>query len=607
MERRRQLDLAGSASARRCLIGLATSLLLICASLPGQEQSPPPNSDRIATIKQLFAQERWQEIVDQIERHLPTAEPNELVELHYHYGIALARLGRWEDARQTLQTGYDLQPFDKRFPIELAGVDFKQKHYPRAAAWLRRALRLDANDSYANDFLGTVYFLQGNIEAALKYWNRADKPEIENVRVEPDLRIDPALLDHAFAFSPTGILRLPDLLTSEARVRNLEIFPRYDFRLSAREDGKFDLDFRGQERNGWGSNTWEGLVSLFRGVFQQTVHPEFFNLGQSATNVVSLLRWDAQKRRALVSVSGPLRENPQWRYQVAVDLRNENWDIRQSFTGPAPVLGALNLRREAVSARVTSVNSGRWSWSTGGEFSHRDYRSLFAGSALTPEVLLEGNQLKHLAQVNYELVRIPERRLVARTTVSSQAGRIWSQPAHAFFKLQTSLAGHWFPEAQGDDFETYMQIRAGKVFGEVPFDELFMLGLERDNDLSLRAHIGTRDGRKGSAPLGRDYLLCNWELDKNVYQGSLFRVKLGPFLDTGKIMDRSPGLGSPNWLWDTGVQAKVFTFGVSVIFSYGKDLRSGNDAFYVTIGRADRYRGARRICQKAAVTAPSRR
>ena len=40
--------------------------------------------------------------------------------------------------------------------------------------------------------------------------------------------------------------------------------------------------------------------------------------------------------------------------------------------------------------------------------------------------------------------------------------------------------------------------------GKFPFDELFMLGLERDNDLEMRGHIGTRDGRKGSAPLGRE-------------------------------------------------------------------------------------------------------
>ena len=62
-----------------------------------------------------------------------------------------------------------LQPGDTRFPLELAGVAFQQKLYPAVARHLLQALQLDPTDSYGNDFLGTVYFLQGNLEAALKY------------------------------------------------------------------------------------------------------------------------------------------------------------------------------------------------------------------------------------------------------------------------------------------------------------------------------------------------------------------------------------------------------------------------------------------------------
>jgi hypothetical protein len=144
---------------------------------------------------------------------------------------------------------------------------------------------------------------------------------------------------------------------------------------------------------------------------------------------------------------------------------------------------------------------------------------------------------------------------------------------------------HWFPQAEGDDYEVQQQFRAGKTFGNVPFDELFMLGLEHDNDLWMRGHIGTRDGRKGSAPLGRNYFLSNWETDKNVYHNGLLTLKLGPFLDTGKIADSDPGLGSHKWLWDAGGQAKVRLFGTGIGFSYGKDLRSGNNAFYLSMLR----------------------
>jgi hypothetical protein len=355
--------------------------------------------------------------------------------------------------------------------------------------------------------------------------------------------------------------------------------------LSSRDDGKFDVSLQAQERNGWGANKWQALLATFRGVFYQTVYPEYFNFHGSATNFTSMLRWDSQKRRATATLSGPLRGNPKRRYLFNVDLRNENWGIRDSFQGPSPLLGSLNLRRQSANVHVTSFASGRWNWSTGFELSHRDYRSVFAGTALSPRLLLEGFQMKALANTHYDLWSLPERRFDASVTGSSEIARIWSEPSHVFGKLQGSIVGRWFPHAEGDDLEMSERISSGAIFSETPFDELFMLGLERDNDLPLRAHIGTRDGRKGSAPLGRRYFLSNAEINKNLYDNGLIAFRIAPFLDTGKITDSTSGLGSQKWFWDTGAQMKVRILGVGFIFTYGKDLRSGNNAFYLSAAR----------------------
>lgn len=501
-------------------------------------------------------------------------------EIDYYYGMALAHLARWHEARDAFVDGRRLRPEDERFPVELAGIAFKQKRYPEAARWLHVALKLDPRNCYANNFLATIYYLQGNLDAALKYWNRIAEPRIENVKVQQGLRVDPALLDAAFAFAPATTLRRKDFLTTQARVAGLGIFPAYKFHLDARDDGKFDLSFQAQERNGMGDNKWEMLLSTFRGIFYQTINPEYFNIGHSATNLSSLVRWDSQKRRLQISLSGPVAQNPKYRYQVSLDLRNENWDIRKSFKGLAPTLGALNLRKEAISGKITSFESGRWSWCASSELSHRDYRNVFAGSVLTPNILLSGYQLKQNAELKYALLQLPGRRFDSTASISSAVGKIWSTPAHTFEKLRFSVVAHWLPQMSGDDYAMQEQIRVGKTFGRPPFDELYMLGLERDNNLYLRAHIGTRDGRKGSAPLGRNYVVSNWEINKNVYDNGLFSVKLSPFLDTGKITDPSPGLGSRKWLWDTGVQLKFQVLGVGITFTYGKDLRSGKNAFY---------------------------
>ena len=574
------MDATRFAFARRAMRATAILLILFIPpllSVPVEAQTSISESE-LNKIKQLFAEQRWLEIVE-----LAEIEAARSAEVSYYYGTALARLERWTEAKSVFQNGLKQQPSDKRFPLELAGVSFKQKSYAEAAEYLRRALRLDPADAYANDFLASVYFLQGNLEAALLYWNRISKPQIEELRIDPTPKVDSTLLDRAFAFAPATVLHLSELQTTQARVAGLKIFPNYRFDLEARPDGKFDTVFRAAERNGWGNTKWEGLLLLLRGLPFQTIYSEFFNIRHRAINSESLIRWDKQKRRVWTSLSGPFSGEPKWRYGLDLDLRNENWDVRTSFVGPSPSLASVNLSKQAFTAAATSFVNGRWKWSSGVELSHREFRDVTPGTALTPQLLAEGFQLKHLGQFDYELVSVPQRRFSVTTSASTEIGRIWSQPSQAFAKVEGLLEGCWFPQSSGDDYETTGKIRGGRTFGEIPFDELFVLGIERDNHLRLGSHIGTRDGRKGSAPLGRNYFLSNWELAKVVYNNALISLRLGPFLDFGKITDSSPGLGSRTWLWDVGAQAKVRVLGTGFSFSYGKDLRSGNNAFYVSM------------------------
>jgi len=122
--------------------------------------------------------------------------------------------------------------------------------------------------------------------------------------------------------------------------------------------------------------------------------------------------------------------------------------------------------------------------------------------------------------------------------------------------------------------------------GRAPFDELFNLGQERDTDLYLRGHRGTRAGKKGNSPLGRDYLLWNWEFDRVVYAHSRFDLRLGPVIDTGRVYDRFGNFGSDKWLWDAGIQARVrIQNRLTLILTIGKDLRAGREAFHFNAAR----------------------
>jgi len=502
---------------------------------------------------------------------------------YFAHGMALARQKQWQPAYSTLKAGEDLCPAQKRFPEELAGVAFEQKQYPQAAHWLRRALQMDPTDEYANNFAGTVYYLMGNLPAALLYWNRVHRPQIHELNFDLGLGIRPLILGRAFTFSPQSLLTRREFETTEARLHGLGIFPAYRIALSPRPDGSFDADFHAVEQNGFGSSRLQAALSILSGLPYQTIYPSYFNIHRSAINVTSLLRWDSQKRRAWVQISGPLHDLPQRRWQITFDARNENWAIRRSLTGYAPVLGSLNLQKQAAAFLVTDIVSGRWQWATGAELSHRTYRDVQDGSALNPSIVLPGTALKYLLSISGKPIDLPQHRLTVITSAHTQFARLWSQSSsQVFAKLQGSARLRWFPVQNSNRWQITQQVRGGGLLGASPFDELFMLGMERDNNLWLRGDIGDRGGRKGSAPLGTRYLLTNSDLYRRVYTNGLVRIQAGPLFDVGRMAAPASGLASNRWMFDTGLEARITVLGTRVIFSWGYDLRTGTSALFGT-------------------------
>jgi len=557
-------------------------LALFFLSLPGFGQDRAAEQARLAAAQSAFEAGHWDEAAQ-----LSQGPAGQSSELDFLRGLALARLKKWEEATLALETGARKSPRDARFPVELAGIAYKQKDFPLAKKHLQMALRLSPRDAYTHEFLATIYFLEGNLEAAVKYWNRQQKPRLRSVRFSPSLQLSEPLRNRALGFNAPQVLTTGALHTAESRLNNLGIFTSRRMELTAAESGNYDLTVRLAERNLWGDSKVEGVISLLSGLAYTTVYPELYNLGHRAVNLTSLGRWDAQKRRVLVAASLPVYGDPRLRLRIFADARNENWNLSQTFFGAVTPLTDLKLRRIAAGTEFCDVVNGLWSWSAGAEAANRNIRNVNSGlSPAVRGVSTGGSSLAGWVGVQRTLLRVPERRFTLDSSIEARAGREFANALGPFATLRGSLDAHWFPRAKGDDFQMRGQIRAGATAGKASLDELFQLGVERDNDLWLRGHAGAMNGRKGAALLGRRYFLANWEMDKNVYGNGFFAVKLGPFLDHGAIADSSGFFGSRGWLWDSGLQGKVRILGgVKVVFSYGRSLRGGKGVFYGTVLR----------------------
>jgi tetratricopeptide (TPR) repeat protein len=590
MAGRQELFITGSAHLRprgiAFAVGFVFSFFILIGPCFAQKSSQSEalasattESDRLAA-----AQKAFDAGLSADAARLAQGPANQSADLDFVAGLALAKLQRWQESRAAFESGHRKMPQQARFLVELAGVDYKLKDTRTAKRELRAALKFDPKDRYTLEFLGTLYFLDGNLEAALKYWNAIEKPRLRKVSVAPPPILNPTLLQNAIGFNAPQILTGDALLGAEARLDNLEIYPHRREDLTPAGDGNYDATFHMAERNLWDDTWWMGALTWLSGLPYATVYPQVFNLEQEAINVTSLLRWDSEKRRAFVDGSMPLLHQSRYRLHIYFDGRNENWNLTNTFFGGGPALSDLNVRRVAGGAELHSVMSGRWSWSTGIGIANRSFRNLTLEAAAAGKTFFTGgNSLSYWGRVDRSLLRIPEHRFTIDGSGEGRVGREFATGLGSYGAVRGSLTAHWLPQATGDDYEMLARVRAGEAFGDIPFDELYQLGIERDNDLWLRGHVGTDDGRKGAAPLGRRYFLANWEVDKRVYSNGIFTVKLGPFVDNGAIADSSGLFGSQKWLWDTGARCKIRVLSsVTVVLIYGRDLRGGKNVFYGT-------------------------
>ena len=276
-----QLDAAGCPRKDFVIVFLAALLALGSSAFA---QDAASEQARLPAAKSAFDAGHWEEAAK-----LARGPADQSPEFDFLAGLALARLEKWDEAKLAFDAGFRKAPGDSRFLVELAGIAYKQEDFGSAKRNLHAALRLNPRDSYSSEFLATIYFLEGNLEAALKYWNPEEKPRLRSVEFKPALKLKESLRDRAVAFNALQILTPDALLTTQARMDNLGIFSSRRMELSAVDSGSYDVTLHLAEKNGWGDSKIEGIVSLLSGLPYATIYPELYNLGRDAVNLTGVV------------------------------------------------------------------------------------------------------------------------------------------------------------------------------------------------------------------------------------------------------------------------------------------------------------------------------
>ena len=531
-----------------------------------------------STVRQLYENRQWEKAAEMASKILPQS-----ADLIFYRGMALAHRERLEEAATAFQQGAKLFPQDGRFAAELAGVAFRRHRESEAKHWLRRAIKLNPSDAYNRDFLGTLYLLDDNLPAALKYWNPLGKPLLTSVVFDPPSPLSPPLTARTFPVSGGQVLTVKRLATAQANLERLDVFSATAFDLQTRSNGESQLQIRNANRSLPLGNGLARFLPALRGLPYQALMPEFYNWNGRAINLRSLLRWDSNKRRVAIDVNSPWRENPQIEMKFSVDGRDERWAIggaRNSVT-------VVPIRTLKVGAAVTFALTENLEWTPGLRFAVRDYKAPASASPIqqqSPDLLRGGASAEIDNRFDYRLWRRPESRMEVRGWTNLRAGRF---SASRMTGIEGGIQGSWFPQASGDRYELRSRLAVSRLWGDVPLDELYIAGMERDNpDMYwLRGHPAAREGRKGTAPLGNEIEVGQLDFTRRIFSVPFVHVYLGPWFDFGRTA-AAGSLSSPGWSYDAGLEARIATIGgVGVRLIYGRDLRNGRGTFYTATSR----------------------
>src|SRR5829696_438413 len=282
--------------------------------------------------------------------------------------VSLATSARLDDAERVLLEGKSAFAHDARFPVELAGVAWRKKLPARAKHYLRQGLRLDPSNAYADEFLGSLYVLDGNLFAAVKYWNRIHRPVVAGVDFEPNPPLARELLERLPAVSAGQLLTGVRLGQTELNLERLRMFSDPRFELTPAPNNEYTLVVRSPVLSQPLSGVTGRLLPVLRGLPYQQINLDWTNIERRAAAFTSLWRWDSDKRRIAMRYGAPLALGA---YAVWTDLRDEHWDLNWSGLMPS----AVGVRSATLGGEIEFDLGGGKRWTPGIQLSRHTFRN----------------------------------------------------------------------------------------------------------------------------------------------------------------------------------------------------------------------------------------
>jgi tetratricopeptide (TPR) repeat protein len=503
-------------------------------------------------------------------------------DVYVYLGIAYGRMKEYQKAEETLRLGARLYPDDPRFHNELANLFLENNDVDSAKSELRRALSVDPDNNYASDLLATIDMSQGDVQSALRAWNKTGRPIVDDILHNYYLTFGSWVVRDAIAFRPAGVLRYDAWKTTEARLFATGSFTNVGLEI---EPTPIPDQYNAVVRTTARTTSLTSLgIGLIKGVFNKTSYLDLWNIGNTGINFGGNYRWDTDRRRLEGGFRIPVPFPGLLHLELGNTWRSERWDLSPAIRSEYLPEARFDYKANILRLHVKQIPHYRVEIGAGMEYRNRaakgDLPQLLTNSANVGRFSVDTNL--RLVDGRYQN-RLRLEGFLSRESILGDTN----------FTGGTAQLNNRYTISK--DTRTYVDwtIKAGTTRGTLPVEDYFVLGLESHPQNPLRGHRVADHGRYGKGPMGTDFVLANFDVERHLKTIPLFNainipfitVKWELFFDAAKTFDRHRIFQQGKLLLDTGGGLRFETPTNSFNIVYGRSLRDGTGVFYGYVER----------------------
>jgi tetratricopeptide (TPR) repeat protein len=496
---------------------------------------------------------------------------------YLYLGIAYRHMKEYQKAGDVLNEGSKRYPDDARFHDELANLFLENNDVDAAKTQLKESLKLDANDNFASDQLATIDMSEGEVQSALRSWNKTNRPFINDILHNYYLNFGSWVVRRAVAFNPANTLRYSQWKTTEARLFETRNFSNVGLEIEPTAiPDQYNAVVR-TTRKANGLN--EFGFNLIKGAPIQTSYLDVWDIGKTGINFNSSYRWQTNRRRFQGGLEIPLPVASLTYLDLGDIWRDERWDVSDNIVPPLLPSARFDNKSNGLYIGVRNIPHYRVQLGAGFIYRNRaasgDLPQIFTNN-LNSGVFSAETDLR-IADGTYQN-QLHIEGFAARQSIIGSA-----QFTGGVAKLSNRVT-------LSRDTRTYLDwsLTGGMENGSIPFENYFELGMDSPGNNILRAHTAALHGKYGHGPMGSEFLLLNTDVERrlatipffNTLNIPFFSVKWELFADAARTWDRTHVFQPSKLLIDVGGGLRFETPTHSLNLVYGRSLRDGQNVLY---------------------------